>query len=324
VVENNAHWIEPLAEAGVVGFKCFLVHPGIDGFTMVNEQQLRAALPHVARTGLPLLVHAELPHPIDKATESLAAQDWSFYETYLKSRPEEAELTAIRMLLSLCREFKFRLHIVHLSAASALSELCAARKEGLPISVETCPHYLHLSAEKIPNGATLYKCAPPIRSAGNREKLWQGLCDGEIDLVATDHSPCPPEMKRSSEGSFAETWGGIASLSLALPIMHTEARERGLSLSDIARWMAEAPAKLAGCEKRKGRIAAGCDADLVIFDPERKFRVTENRMYYRHPVSPYLGEMLRGTVEATYLRGNLVFNDGEFAGTPLGREHPHS
>jgi allantoinase len=324
VVENNAHWIEPLAEAGVVGFKCFLVHPGIDGFTMVNEQQLRAALPHVARTGLPLLVHAELPHPIDKATESLAGQDWSFYETYLKSRPEEAELAAIRMLLSLCREFKFRLHIVHLSAASALSLLCAARKEGLPISVETCPHYLHLSAEKIPNGATLYKCAPPIRSAGNREKLWQGLCDGEIDLVATDHSPCPPEMKRSSEGSFAESWGGIASLSLALPIMHTEARERGLSLCDIARWMAEAPARLAGCEKRKGRIAAGYDADLVIFDPERKFRVTENRMHYRHPVSPYLGEMLHGTVEATYLRGNLVFKDGEFAGKPLGQEHPHS
>jgi allantoinase len=323
VVENNPHWIEPLAGAGVAGFKCFLVHPGIDGFTMVNERELRAALPHVARSGLPLLVHAELPRPIEKATESLAGEDWSVYETYLKSRPEEAELAAIRLLLSLCREFKFRLHIVHLSAASALPELCAARKEGLPISVETCPHYLHLSAEEIPNGATLFKCAPPIRSAGNREKLWQGLGDGGIDLVATDHSPCPPEMKRFNEGSFAKAWGGIASLSLALPIMHTEACERGLSLSDIARWMAEAPAKLAGCKERKGRIAAGYDADLVIFDPEQRFRVTENRMHYRHPVSPYLGEMLRGTVEATYLRGNLVFKDGEFAETPLGREHPH-
>ena len=208
--------IEPLAVAGVAGFKCFLVHPGIDGFTMVTEQQLRAALPHVARTGLPLLVHAELPGPIDAAAESLADADWSLYQTYLQSRPEEAELSAIRLLLSLCREYKFRLHIVHLSASKALAELRAARSEGLPVSVETCPHYLHLTAETIPEGATLFKCAPPIRSRENREKLWQGLRDGAIDLVATDHSPCPPEMKRLAEGNFRSAWGGIASLSVAL------------------------------------------------------------------------------------------------------------
>lgn len=321
VVEGNSHCIEPLANAGVAGFKCFLVHPGIDGFTMVTEEQLRAALPYVARSGLPLLVHAELPGPIGAATERLANADWLLYETYLASRPEEAEVAAIRMLLALCREFRFRLHIVHLSASQALSELRAARADGLPVSVETCPHYLYLTAEGIPRGATLFKCAPPVRSGQNRDALWQGLRDGVIDLVATDHSPCPPEMKRFDEGHFGTAWGGIASLSLALPVMYTAASERGFSLRDIARWMAEAPAKLAGCHQRKGRIAAGNDADFVIFDPESEFKVSEKLLHYRHRVSPYLGEKLRGKVGATYLRGKLVFKDAEFPGEPRGREY---
>src|ERR1700740_2027818 len=181
IIADNQRALGPLADAGVPGFKCFLIHPGIAGFTMVTEQQLRAALPAVARTGLPLLVHAELPRPIDAATESLASADWKRYSTYLQSRPEEAELAAIRLLLTLCREYKFRLHIVHLSASEALPMLPAARSGGLPVSVETCPHYLHLTAETIPEGATLFKCAPPIRSRENREKLWQGLRDGTID-----------------------------------------------------------------------------------------------------------------------------------------------
>lgn len=322
-VEDNEPHIEALAGAGVRGFKCFLIHPGIDGFTMVAEQQLRAALPHIAWTGLPLLVHAELPGPVDSATQSLGAADWSCYQTYLQSRPEEAELSAIRMLLSLCREYKFRLHIVHLSASQALPELCSARSEGLPVTVETCPHYLHLTAETIPNGATLFKCAPPIRSRENRERLWQGLRDGTIDLVATDHSPCPPEMKRLAEGNFRSAWGGIASLSVALPVMHTEASSCGFALTDIARWMAEAPAKLAGFHMRKGRIAAGYDADFVVFDPESEFVVSADRLHYRHPVSPYLGERLRGVVKATYLRGTLVFAEGKFPGVPIGRECRH-
>jgi allantoinase len=321
VVADNPHEIEQLANAGVPGFKCFLIHPGIDGFTMVTEPQLRAALPHVARTGLPLLVHAELPAPIDSATAHLANVDWSLYETYLQSRPEEAELSAIRMLLSACREFKFPLHIVHLSTSQALTELRAARSEGLPVTVETCPHYLHLTAETIPKGATLFKCAPPIRSRANREQLWQGLRDGTIDLVATDHSPCPPAMKLLAEGNFRTAWGGIASLSIALPVMHTEASHRGFSLIDIARWMSEAPAKLASCRTRKGRLAPGYDADFVVFDPEREFVVSEDRLYYRHPVSPYLGEKLRGVVKATYLRGRKVFSDGQFPGDPIGVEH---
>jgi len=322
VVHDDENDIEALADAGVPGFKCFLIHPGIDDFTMVTEQSLRLALPHVARTGLPLLVHAELPGPIDRATEDLATADWSRYSTYLDSRPDEAELSAIRLLLSLCREFGFRLHIVHLSTSIALPELCAARAQGLPVSVETCPHYLHLSAETISNGATLNKCAPPVRSRENREKLWQGLKDGMIDMVVTGHSPCPPAMKRLTEGNFRTAWGGIASLSVALPLMWTEASQRGFTLLDLAQWMSAAPARLAGCGTRKGRIATGYDADFVVFDPDDEFTVTVDKLHYRHPVSPYLGEKLRGVVKATYLRGNLVFADGEFPGEPAGREYP--
>ncbi len=319
VVSDNQLDIEALADAGVPGFKCFLIHPGIDGFTMVTEQELRAALPHVARTGLPLLVHAELPGPIDDATAQLQDADWGRYSTYLQSRPEEAELSAIRFLLSLCREYKFRLHIVHLSVSQALAELRAARTEGLPVSVETCPHYLHFCAEEIPDKATLYKCAPPIRSRENREQLWQGLQDRTIDLVVTDHSPCPPAMKRLDEGSFKTAWGGIAGLSLALPVMWTDASRRGFTLTDLARWMSEEPARLAGCNARKGRIAEGYDADLVIFDPEAEFIATKDRLYYRYPVSPYLAEKMRGVVKATYLRGQLVFSGG-LCGEARGRE----
>jgi allantoinase len=320
VVQDNQGDVEALAAAGVLGFKCFLIHPGIDGFTMVTERQLRASLPAVARTGLPLLVHAELPGPIDAVTATLASADWKCYSTYLQSRPEEAELAAIRLLLALCRQFNFRLHIVHLSASSALRELNAARSQGLAVSVETCPHYLHLTSETIKDGATLCKCAPPIRSRENRERLWQGLRDGVIDLVATDHSPCPPAMKRLDDGTFKTAWGGIPSLSVALPVIWTEASERGFTLLDLARWMAEGPAKLAGCQMKKGRITPGFDADFVIFDTEGEFVVTAERLYYRYPFSPYLGEKLRGIVKATYLRGKPVFLDGEFPGQPAGRE----
>ena len=320
VVEGNQEEIESLAQAGVLGFKCFLVPPGIEGFTMVGERELRAALPHVVRTRLPLLVHAELPGPVDRATERLGDADWTRYTTYLQSRPDEAELTAIRLMLSLCQEYRFRLHIVHLATGQALEELRAARAEGLPVSVETCPHYLHLEAETIADGATLCKCAPPVRSRENRERLWQGLRDGLIDLVVTDHSPCPPAMKRLQEGNFRTAWGGIASLSVALAVVWTEAHRRGFRLTDIARWMAEQPARLAGCEGRKGRIAPGYDADLVVFDPDDEFTVNQNRLHYRHTVSPYLGEKLRGSVKKTYVRGNAVFDGEEFPGEASGRE----
>jgi allantoinase len=320
VVSDNQQEIEPLARAGVRGFKCFLVHPGVDGFAMLTERELRAALPYVAKTRLPLLVHAELPGPIDAATSNLSTADWRLYATYLRSRPEEAELSAIRLLISLCRQYKFRAHVVHLSAWEGLELLSAAKAEGLSVSVETCPHYLHFAAEAIADGATLSKCAPPIRSRDNREKLWQGLRQGAIDLVATDHSPCPPSLKKLELGDFRTAWGGIASLSLALPVVWTEGSRRGFALKDIARWMAFGPARLAGCDSRKGSLAVGYDADFVVFDSDIQFTVREERLYQRHAVSPYLGENLRGVVRATYLRGQRVFADGEFPATATGRE----
>ena len=324
VVPGNQAEIAALAAQGVPGFKCFLIHPGIDEFTMVTEQDLAAALPHVAQTGLPLLVHAELPADIEASTAKLAEADWSRYATYLQSRPDAAELSAIHLLITLCRKYRFHLHIVHLSAAEALPLLRAARSEGLAITVETCPHYLHLTAETIPDGATLCKCAPPIRGRENRERLWEGLRDRTIDFVVTDHSPCPPEMKCLEKGNFKSAWGGIASLSVALPLMYTEAVARGFSLSDVVRWMAEGPAKLAGCQLHKGRIAAGYDADFVIFDTQDELVVSGSRLYHRHPVSPYMGQKLRGVVRATYLRGTVVFQEGSFPGHPLGREFRRS
>jgi allantoinase len=320
VVQGNHEEIEPLARAGVLGFKCFLVHPGIDEFTMVCESDLRAVLPDVARSRLPLLVHAELPGPIEVAMNALQRADWRQYSTYLQSRPDEAEVAAIRLMLALCREYAFRLHIVHLATGKALEILRAARAEGLPVSVETCPHYLHLDAEKIADGATQNKCAPPIRSRANREQLWQGLREGIIDFVVTDHSPCPPAMKKFDAGGFRDAWGGIASLSLALAVMWTEARQRGFELNDIVQWMAEKPAKLAGCDRRKGRLEAGYDADFVVFDPEKKITVTEDRLHQRHALSPYMGEILSGVVKRTYLRGREVFRDGTFPGECTGRE----
>jgi allantoinase len=321
VVSDNQEHIEPLATAGVAGFKCFLINPGIDGFTMVTEQQLRSALPHVARSGLPLLAHAELSGPVDAATVHLADADWRRYATYLQSRPDQAELAAIRLLLALCREYSFRLHLVHLSTCQALDDLRTAKSEGLTVSVETCPHYLCLVSEDIPDKATPFKCAPPIRSRENCEGLWAGLREGTIDMVVTDHSPCPPSMKRIDEGDFRGAWGGISSLSVALPVVWTEAQRRGFTLADIARWMSERPAQLAGCCARTGRIAEGYDADLVVFDPDAEFLVTRERLHYRHPVSPYLGRRLRGVVKATYLRGKLVFANGNFPGESTGREY---
>lgn len=320
VVSDNQAEIEALAGAGVLGFKSFLIDAGVDGFTMVTEQELRAALPHVVRTGLPLLVHAELAGPVDAATAKLANADWRSYATYMKSRPDEAELAAIRLLISLCREFKFHAHVVHLSTKHGLKLLQNAKAEGLPITVETCPHYLHFAAERIADGATLCKCAPPIRDEQNREELWRALGSGLIDLVATDHSPCPPSMKKLEEGNFRTAWGGITSLSVALPVMWTETQKRGFGLADIARWMAEGPARLAGCDARKGKIEAGYDADFVVFDPEAETAVTADRLQQRHAISPYLGERLRGVVKETYVRGNCVYAGGEFPGEPAGIE----
>ena len=321
-VDGNQEHLLPLAAAGVPGWKCFLVYPGCEGFTSIDAANLEAALPLIASTGLPLLVHAELQGPIDAACAALPLPDdseWRRYATYLASRPDAAETEAIAWLLELCRRYRFRLHIVHLATALALPMLRAAKLEGLAVTVETCPHYLHLCAEEIADGATAFKCAPPIRSRANREALWEGLRDGTIDLVATDHSPCPPAMKRAEDGRFNVAWGGIASLSTALSVVWTEARARGFGLADVARWMGVGPAALAGL-RRCGAIAGGCAANLVLFAPEAERRVTVEGLFYRHPVSPYLGETLRGVVRETVLRGETVYREGGWFATPGGCE----
>jgi allantoinase len=316
----NAAALEPLAAAGVRGFKCFLGEPGIDGFFRVDEAELRTAAPHIARTGLPLLVHAELPAVLDRAAHNLTNADWRRYETWLRSRPDAAEVEAIRLMIRLCREFGFRLHIVHLVTAQALPDIRLAKETGLPITVETCPHYLHFAAEEIRDGSTLHKCAPPIRSAKNRDQLWDAIREGLIDLIATDHSPCPPEMKRLEEGNFAGAWGGIASVSVAPPVVWTGMRKHGLTLADLARLMSQRPAQIAGLEGRKGAIAPGYDADFVVFGPDQAFTVTDKQLHTRHAISPYVGESLFGRVKATYLRGEPVFEDGRFTDALKGRE----
>jgi len=298
--------VEALAEAGAKGFKSFLVDPGIEGLTMLSEEGLERAAPILAKTGLPLLVHAELPGPIATAAPALQGADWCEYVTYLRSRPEEAELEAIRLLIRASRAHGLRVHVVHLAAARALGELEAARTEGLPITVETCPHYLYFAAEDVARSATLKKCAPPIRSRENREGLWEGLKRGTIDLIATDHSPCPPEMKRMKEGDFSKAWGGVASLSIAASVVWTGMRAREIPLERLTTWMSGAPAKLAGLSHRKGAIAPGQDADFAVFDPEASFEVTKENLVYRHPISPYVGEKLYGVVEHTILRGEEI------------------
>jgi allantoinase len=322
VVRGNAEALQPLIRAGVAGFKCFLVHSGIDGFTWVGESDLRTALKEIRGSGLPLLAHAEVAGPINAATEVLNASnaDWRKYATYLASRPDEAELEAIALLIRLAEEFATPIHIVHLSSAKALPMLADARRRGLPITVETCAQYLWFAAEEIPDGATEFKCAPPIRGAENREMLWTALEDGLIDMVVTDHSPCPPEMKRREEGRWDLAWGGISSLGLALPVIWTAMRQRGIGIERVGEWMAAAPARRAGLAGRKGALALGADADFAVFDADAEWTVTPDNLHFRHKLSPYLGARLRGRVRETWLRGERIYCDGRFPGTPSGKE----
>ena len=329
---NEAHLPELIA-AGVPGFKCFLIHSGIDGFAWVDESQLRRALEVLRGSGLPLLAHAEVAGPVDWATGEINAQgqnpDWRRYSTYLASRPDKAEIGAIELLIGLAAEFDTPLHIVHLASEWALPALRKARAAGLKITVETCPQYLWFAAEEIPDGATEFKCAPPIRDAANREALWRALFDGEIDLIATDHSPCPPEMKHRDSGRFDQAWGGIASLGLALPVIWTGLRQRlGSSTPDsefnlLAKWLGTEPARLAGLTGQKGALAVGYDADLVVFEPDAEWTVTEDDLRFRHKLSPYLGAHLRGRVLETYLRGECIFWGRGLSGVLDPKAHGH-
>ena len=318
VVPGNAGSLEGLARAGALGCKAFLIDSGIDDFPHVTDRDLRQAMPRLRDAGLPLLAHAELERPV--RTPSFPHGD---YHHWLCSRPKQWEDVAIALLVDLCRETRCPVHVVHLSSATAIPIIRAARDEGLKVTVETCPHYLCLTAEDVPNGDTTYKCAPPIREAENREALWDALGEGVIDFVVTDHSPCLPELKHLDTGDFANAWGGIASLSLGLPSVWTEARRRGHSIERIAAWLCERPARFAGLAGRKGRIAPGLDADLVVWDPDATFRVTPERLRFRHKVSPYLGREFHGEVKATYVRGSPVFRDGRVAGGASGRQLLH-
>ena len=326
VVHGNSEALPALAGAGIPGFKCFLIHSGIDGFAWVNEDDLRLALRKLRGTGLPLLAHAEIAGPVEAATSALntIGADWHKYSTYLSSRPDAAEVEAIALLIRLAEEFQTHIHIVHLVSAQAVPLLAEARNRGVPITAETCVQYLWFTAEEIPDGATEFKCAPPIRSAANREALWAALESGLIDLVATDHSPCPPAMKRRDEGRWDLAWGGIASLGLALPVMGTAMERRGMDLNKgmerLAAWMSAAPAELAGLAGRKGALVAGADADIVVFDPDATWTVTPKSLHFSHKLSPYLGAELRGEVLQTWLRGELVYSLDGFHGSPRGRE----
>ena len=300
VVPGNSGELEALRDAGVCAFKCFLSPSGVPEFPCVRERDLREAFPVLARTGLTLMVHAEDP-------ELLVAEGKSRrYADYLASRPVEAEHSAIELLIRLMEWCPTPVHIVHLSSATSLPLIGAARTRGLPLTVETCPHYLTFAAEEIPAGATTYKCAPPIRGGATLDALWRGLIERQINLVASDHSPCPPPMKATG-GDFFAAWGGIASLQLSLSAVWTGARARGVAPERLAEWMSAAPARLIRAEGRKGALAAGFDADIVAWNPEASLVVDPAGLLHRHPVTPYAGRELFGVVRATWAGGRLAF-----------------
>jgi allantoinase len=321
VVPGNENDLEPLVRAGVLGFKCFLVPSGVPEFGHVTEDDLRRALPVLASNDAVLLAHAELPGPIERALQSISRvkDNVRDYATYLRTRPPEAEVEAIKLLVRLAGEFHARVHIVHVSAAEVLPLIRQAKRAGVQLTAETCPHYLYFDAEQIPQGATEYKCAPPIRDAANREQLLTAVLDGTLDLVASDHSPCPPELKQRETGDFLAAWGGIASLQVAPAVTWTLIRERNGGIEVLAELMSGAPARLAGLE-RKGAIAVGKDADLVVWGPDAEFAVEGRRLEHRHKLTPYDGQELFGAVRTTYLRGQKVFENGELPMTaPRGQ-----
>ena len=314
VVPENTDELARMFEAGVVGFKCFLVPSGVDEFQHVTEEQLREAMPELARLGALLIVHAELPGPI-RTTGSHPDN----YQTFLASRPRAAENEAVELMIRLSHEFDTRVHIVHLSSADAVPLLRSAQAEGVKITAETCPHYLYFAAEEIADGSTEFKCCPPIRERDNREELWEGIASETIAFIVSDHSPCPGDLKLRESGNFMKAWGGIASLQLRLPVVWTEARRRGFSLRDMARWLCANPAALVSLRSQKGAIAIGNDADIVIWNPDQEFVVDPQTLHHRHKITPYQGETLSGVVQKTFLRGRKIYDGGHFLDAPQGR-----
>jgi allantoinase len=318
VVSGNVQHLREMHDAGAFGFKCFLVPSGVPEFEAVAESDLRQAMPELAALKTTLLVHSEVPGPIEEAVPQIADADPRKYSTWLRSRPAAAEDEAIAMLIRLSKEFGTRVHVVHLSSASAMPMLRRAKTERVKISVETCPHYLAFAAEDIRDGATELKCAPPIRERENQERLWDGVRSGFFDLVASDHSPAPPDMKCTDSGDFMTAWGGIASLQITLPIMWTGAKARGVDIPHLAKLLCSGPAKLAGLT-RKGAIAPGRDADFVVWQPEQSFKVDAQALHHRHKLTPYAGHALRGVVQSTFLRGEQIFDSGSVIASDKGR-----
>ena len=308
IVPGNAGEVEGLIGAGVLGFKAFLTHSGIDDFPNATEEDLRQIMPILARHRLPLLVHCELSEDDDEWKKN----NHRSYPNYLASRPKKWEDKAVALMIRLCKEFNCPVHIVHLSSASSIAPIAAAKARGLPLTVETGQHYLYFNAEDIADGQTQFKCAPPIREKANNDQLWAALQAGIIDFVATDHSPAPPNLKQLESGDFTTAWGGIASLQLALPVLWTVARQRGATLPDLAKWLSTNPAQLIGQSHKKGQIAAGYDADLIVMDPEKSFIVREEMIQHKHKVSPYIYQQLWGVVEHTFLMGKQVYQRPDF------------
>jgi allantoinase len=316
LVPDNLGETAKLHAAGVFGFKCFLCPSGVDEFPPVSEAELGEAAPTLARLDALLMVHAEAPAALKVDSISGDPRD---HETWLASRPAAAETEAVQILIELARDTGMRVHVVHVSAPETLDLIASARAAGVRMTAETCPHYLSFAAEEIPDGATEYKCAPPIREAAHRDGLWRALALGRLDAVVSDHSPAPAELKHQADGDFLRAWGGIASVQLRLPAVWTGARARGHGPERLAEWLCAGPARLVGLEARKGAIAPGCDADLVLWHPEQEFVVEPALLRHRHPLTPWFGRRLAGVVEATYLRGELVYARGATDGSPRGR-----
>ena len=312
LIPDNLQDIESLADAGVLGFKAFLSHSGIDEFPNINEKHLREALPIFANKGIPILVHAELENG------AIQSEDHSTYKSFQDSRPKSWENNAVKLLIQLSKEFDARIHIVHLSSADILAEIAQTRNDGYPISVETCPHYLHFSSEHISDGDTRFKCAPPIWESDNKEKLWSGLENGLINFITSDHSPCTAELKNLEVGDFEKAWGGISSIQFTLPVIWTECKTRGYSMDQLINWMSKQPAKFIGKDQQKGQISPGFDADLVCWNPDKKYIIQKEAIHHKNKLTPYEGESLYGVVNATFLRGQKVYENGEFLGNPTG------
>lgn len=322
VVPGNTPELQGMRDFGISGAKCFLCPSGVDEFPHVGERELDEAMPVLRELGMTLLVHAEVPGPLEAAEAALAVSHASprDYETYLRSRPQAAEDEAVALIIKLARKHGTRCHIVHLSSATAIPLLRAAQADGVKVSAETCLHYLTFAAEDISAGATQYKCAPPIRDRQNREQLWEGLRSGVISMVVSDHSPCTPDLKKLKEGDFMQAWGGISSLQLGLSALWTEAKARGFDLQTVSRWNAAAPAELAGLASRKGQLVPGFDADLVIWDESALATVSPEVIRHRHKLTPYAGRPLQGVVHTTLVMGRVAYSkDSGLSAQPVGQ-----